>query len=164
MKIRYLVFPIALSTLSLILDGCRKARSMPIDEFNKRSDELYTVYLNGKRYEAKQSLVDTLQLIENAGLGPSGKATCLFGTYARLYALEKRTGNEDLAEEALVQARYWDLRDDELGGKIPEKAGARIKTVTGAKVLEFVDRWDKAHGDGKGPRYLSLPYEEDGKP
>jgi hypothetical protein len=139
--------------VAITLLGCRSVKVDPAEEAVKQSDALYQVYLTGSRDQARGSLEETIRVIENANLKPWAKANTLYITYARIYVLERRTGTEALAEAALVRARYWFLRKHELSGESEEQAGAAVRSMTADKCMDFVDKWDKEHTDGVGPRY-----------
>jgi hypothetical protein len=144
-----------------LLVGCHRPPATPtraaqeeaLTTFKGRANRLYDAYLTGDRDEAKHNLEECIQLAHDSKLPPAYQAGCLFFDYARLYVLERRGGNEALAEAALVKARYWSLRERELGGNTDEKAGAVVKAETGEQIMGFIDKWDKDHTDGKGPNY-----------
>ena len=150
---RWLVSALCIVAAVALL-GCRTVPVEPADEVVKRSDELYRAYLAGDREQAKQSLLDTVHVIEKAKLKPWGQANMLFITYARLYALEFRTRSQSSAAGALVKARYWYLRENELSGDSQDEANAAVESFTPDKCIDYVDKWDRDHTGGKGPRYL----------
>ena len=145
-------------TFALLL-GCHTRRIDPADEVAKESDRLYRAYLEGDRDQARRSLGETIRLIENANLQPWGQANSLIFTYSRLYVLEKRSGNDELAEAALLKTRYWYLRQHELGGDSLAQAASAVKLFTAEKCMEFVDIWDLDHTAGKGPKYVTVAKE-----
>lgn len=151
-RLNLLVIPFCFF-VAMILLGCRSVQVDPAEAAAKQSDKLYQVYLTGSRDQAIWSLEETIRVTENANLEPSGKANTLSITYARLYVLERRAGNGGLAEAALVRARYWFLREHELSGDSEEQAGAAVRSFTADKCMDFVDKLDKEHTDGVGPRY-----------
>lgn len=149
--------PILLSLVcawATMLLGCQVSIVDPSLEFTKQADVLYQSYLQGNRSQARRSLEETIQLAGKSNLKPAGEADCLCFTYARLYALEKRTGTQPLAEAALVRARYWYLRQRELGGSTADESAVALTSYTAEKCLDFVDKWNKDHTGGRGPMYL----------
>jgi len=137
-----------------ILFVCHFKQIDPGEKVVKESDRLYQVYLEGNLDQARQSLEATVQKIEKAKLKPWGEANSLFFTYSRLYVLEKRAGNEDSAGACLVKARYWYLREHELNGNSVKDANKAVRAFTPERCMEFVDKWDRDHTGGRGPKYL----------
>jgi hypothetical protein len=72
-------------------------------------------------------------------LDPNVQANALLRGYSWLYALEKRAGNQDLAELYFAKARYWIIRLHELSGESDSDISARLKTFTGEKCIADVD-------------------------
>jgi hypothetical protein len=144
---------VGLTILTAVFVGCERQTAGVDQDVASRSDTLYQEYLEGSLEQARQSLLATVEVVER--LRPSGRASCLLFTYARLYALEKRAGNDALADAYLLKARYWYLCDRELGGETPEDAAKAVATFTAEKCVAFVDKWDKGHTNGKGPRYAN---------
>ena len=119
----------------------------------RQLDESYNAYVQGDLHQARRSLEEGIQLCEQL---PSrkGQANAFFWSYCRLYALDKRAG-DPLAESDLIRARYWGLRRYELGEQATNEA-SYAATLTGEAFVEFVDKWDRSHTDGKGPRYVQF--------
>lgn len=144
-----------------VLAGCssqpnvssRASQEQTLATFKQQANQLYDAYLAGDREQAKHSLEQSIRLAEESKLPSTYQAGCLFFDYARLYVLERRGGSERSAEAALVKARYWSVREAELGGNSDEEAGARAKSETGDQIVAFIDKWDRDHTDGKGPNY-----------
>jgi hypothetical protein len=145
----------------IVLLGCQdKPRAShenteSLDEFLKRSDELYEVYLVGDRNQAKQSLKNLLERGEAAKLKPYGHANVLFVIYSRMYVFDRRTGNQKLADDDFVQVRYWLLQKLKLSGEPDSQADEEVKEYTADQCLWEVDEWDKAHHNGLPPKYIS---------
>jgi len=127
----------------------------PDDAYLKKTDELYDKYLNGDRNQAKQSLEDLINITETAKLTPFGHANMLFRVYSRLYAFEKRTGNQKLADAAFVKVRYWLLQQHKSIGQSDSQAAKEVEQYTPEQCLAEVDEWDKAHHNGVPPGYLA---------
>jgi len=146
--------------LLMVLTGCDPER-IARDNLAKQTSNLYHVYLNGGRDEARHSLQDAIRLIEDTQVSPpfrKGQAASLFLGYARLYALERRAGSNDMAQVYLVKARYWCLRQDELDGDNAAGCNAYLaKFAAEDKLMDFIDKWDKGANNGKGPRYIQSP-------
>lgn len=132
------------------------ATAQRFQEVRTQLDRLYTRYLNGDREEAKRSMQEAVAMIQSSKLGAEFErfeSASLFLAYARLYVLEKRAGNGELAEADVVKARYWYLRKDELSGKSVEEASAAVAEFTPERCMAFVDEWDRGCTDGLGPKY-----------
>jgi hypothetical protein len=145
----------------LILLGCRAKEielnnsPKPVDEFVKKSDQLYEAYLNGNRIQAKRSLDALLIATEAANLSPDGHAHTLFKIYARLYVFEKRNGNQSAAEADFVQVKHWLLQTLKSRGQLNSQATEEVDEYTTDKCLKEVDEWDKAHHNGMLPNYVA---------
>jgi hypothetical protein len=123
-------------------------------EVGDRVENLYRIYLNGDRAEAKQSMKDAAVLLERAARAPLRvRAHGLWLAYSRLYVLEKEDGNPALAEADSVKARYWYLEEREASGDSPAEAARAVQTMTADKCADIVRRWDERKNDGKGPRF-----------
>jgi hypothetical protein len=140
-----------------MLAGCAGTRTEDGQMFTKKADSLYAQYLAGTPEQARQALEATIKLAAAAKLSPFGEADCLCFAYARLYALESKSGRAAAAEADLVRARYWYLRQRELGGATPDEASKAVANFTGEQCMAFVDKWDKDHSGGRGPKYLQSP-------
>lgn len=98
--------------------------------------------------------MEETNLIENSTVAsPKFKAATLFMAYARLYALERRLGNDSAADIAYIKVRYWNLRRYELNG-LDEEHVKEFQGFTPDKVVETIDKMDKALSQGKGPKYM----------
>jgi hypothetical protein len=108
-------------------------------------------YLMSGPGEARDSLVSEVALVEGSQMPAYAKAGLCYPACSRLYLLQKRLGNDSLAEAALVRARYWYLRFLETGNRSDVEA-ARILSLWGPSQCEaFVIEADGA----QGPAYLS---------
>ena len=136
-----------------LLLGCRSQAGNGSDSLVKEGDRLYVAYLQGNRDQARRCLLQLVEVGETAKLSPIGQARWLFFDYGRLYVLETRVGSQALADAYLVKARYWYLRQCELRGDSKDEASAAIAAFTAEKCMEFVDKWDRDHTEGKGPEY-----------
>ena len=116
-------------------------------------DRLYISYVNGDTNVAKRSLKEVVDMLQNWE-SPNGQALGLFLSYSRLYALEAREGDADLAEVYFIKARYWFVRNAEIGNSLPREIGAKMRTFTTNACIEMVDDWDRKHSDGKVAKYL----------
>ena len=113
--------------------------------FIQQTDRLYHAYLDGDRDQARHSLQETIKLIERAKLPPNGQAHTLFVTYCRLCVLEKKAGNEALAEDYLLKTRDRYLRELEIDGQSADPASQAVKSFTGDKAQEVVEKLDKSN-------------------
>lgn len=144
-----LFFPVAICGASIVTP----ATTQMVSELDARGNQLYREYLDGDANVARKSLLTLLRLFEEASLKPLGKAHGFCITYARLYILEKRTGNFSLSEAYLVKARYWRLRLSEIDGDSEEDAAKDIASFDGARCIEIYDKFDRDHNGGKEPNY-----------
>jgi hypothetical protein len=88
-------------------------------------------------------------------LEPGGHAGIVYFTYARLYALEKRTGNDAAAEAALTKARSWNEKRYQLAGETNSMKLEECRLFnTPEKIVEVADKLDNAATSGKGPKYI----------
>ncbi|MEK7685457.1 MAG: SUMF1/EgtB/PvdO family nonheme iron enzyme [Verrucomicrobiota bacterium] len=137
--------------------GCNAKRNDTTEDSTKLDDKFANAYLKGDIDQARQSLKELIQQIDKPKLSPVNQtdqinqADPLAFAYARLYVLEKRAGNEDLAQAYLAKSREWLVRYHELSGESPEAAAAVVKSFN---FMEFVDQRDKALTGGKGPKYF----------
>jgi hypothetical protein len=121
-------------------------------------EKLYQVYLNGTVEEARRALLQSIEMLENEkSSDQKASAHARWLNYSRLHVLEARAGNHDLADAALLKARYWFLRKLELAGDSTEKAIILVRGFSGSKCAQVVDQFDREHTDKKGPRYLRPP-------
>ena len=132
----------------------RASQEQALSNLKRQANGYYDEYLAGDYNQAKLSLERSVKLADKLEFVPHYQAGHLFFCYARLYVLERRTGNDALAEAALVKARYWSLRERELGNVPDEEGGAFAKSESGDRIVEFIDKWDRDHTDGKGANYI----------
>jgi len=146
---------LSLGTVALGLvtfEGCgsgQKSGKDPTEAF----DRVYDSYLNGNANEARSSLQEALHLLDQTG-SPQGQAFGLFLTYSRLYALEAREGQPDIAEAYFIKARYWFVRNAEIGNGLEQEIGKKIRAFTTNACVAMVDDWDREHSSGRGAKYL----------
>jgi hypothetical protein len=144
---------------TIFLNGCASTESRQ-QEVIQESGKFYKVYLAGDVNQARQNLELMIQLYQSQKakiLGQSGQAHDLFCSYARLYVLEKRVGNKDDSEAALIRARYWQLEsyessDDGWKSRVP--MDEFMRNTTPEKISEIADKLDKGSTSGKGPKYI----------
>jgi hypothetical protein len=152
----------AVVVATIILTGCNQRKDAATDERKKQDatlkqlNALARTYFDGNAGEARDSLVRTVQLIEDSDFPVVVRAGICSVAYSRLYVLDKRTGNPLLAESALVKARYWHLRDAESArGESEANAAKGIIAMTPAKCEEFVDQHDRNLNNGRRPAYVA---------
>jgi hypothetical protein len=156
--------PIVFVTMASLL-GCHSAnedKDQAIKEanekakaFDKEIKPLFEAYLSGDSQQAKQALEEMVRAVEGSKVSPKIQAYGLWLIYARLYILERRLGNAELAEANILKSRYWLMRRNEIDGATPEEAAQRaLQWFTADKCMEIFDKWDKALSEGKGPKYL----------
>ena len=148
-----LVLVAASSVALFCLLSCSRGRNSTAarDRFNQLSQE----YLKGDWNEARQCMQDTIRLMDQARFpNPSAPSHARWLAYSRLSVLEKRAGNETLSEAYLLQARYWYFRKFELSGETTEKAFENVRSFSMENCVAFIDKWDRAHNEGKSPNYM----------
>jgi len=142
-----------------ILSGCASEEARR-RELGKQTDELYAAYLDGGRDEARRSIVQANRLVEEASIShfEENRAFALFLGYGRLYALDHRAGNNELAELDLIKARYWALRSSEAHGDTPTEVAKYVdRFATSDRLLEFIDTWERKANHGREPKYIQHP-------
>ncbi|MGD1084178.1 MAG: hypothetical protein ABSA47_05405 [Verrucomicrobiota bacterium] len=152
-------FSLCLVTIPLIL-GCHskeERESRNLAELRKKTEGLYELYLSGDYKQAKDNLDRIVELNQITEQPLNDRAHALFFTYARMYALERTVGNDNLAEAELVKSRYWALLEAESGGHNDTEAGEYVKPMTGDFIFNFIVQWDERASGGRGPNYMKGP-------
>jgi len=143
-----------------VVSGCENRQANVHDQEQKLlkdDDNLYEAYLQADTDHARQILGQKIQLsesdriLEQAGFRFEHR---LFLDYARLYVLEKRAGNEEAAEAALIKGHYWLLRGCEMEKMPVQQAIEQLRTATSDQIVSMVDKQDKSATGGIGPKYL----------
>jgi len=142
--------------------GCKRAshevlivQATEAEKFDKQVDSLYQKYLDGSLEEAERSLQEILHVVEGSNVEPRVQAHTRYLAYVRLYAMEvRRRGDTDpVAEAYLLEARYWFLQQRKFEGRGFEDASKDVQSLTPQQCKDFVEKWDKDHSGGKGPRF-----------
>jgi hypothetical protein len=145
---------------AVMLTGCDFNR-IPKSNLEKQTSGFYEIYFNGGRDDARRSIQEANRLIEEAKLAEQqreGQAFALFIGYARLYSLERKSHNDDMAQLDLIKARYWALRSEELHGDTPAECNAYVaKFASDDNLVTFIDKWDRDANNGKSPKYTQSP-------
>ena len=160
MKSEMLTISGAVSAIAILLllvtsAGCASKHSLQTRVL-RQSDKLYVEYAAGDINQARRSLEKLNEFFQSPAtdiLEPSGHAGINYFNYARLYALERRVGSESGAEIALIKARYWNVRRNELSGSLTNLEEMRQFNAP-EKITEVADRLDRAATGGKGPNYI----------
>lgn len=141
--------------MALPLMGCKSDKGRASGEAAKHLDQLYRAYLGGDLEQARQSMVESISILETHKFPkPSASAHGLWLAYARLFVLESAAGNDAMADACLMKARYWLLRRAEISGDTEENAVEAADGFTAEKCVEVIHKWDNNFTGGKGPRYL----------
>lgn len=149
------VLVLAALLMALTLMGCKSGHGLTSPDAAKRLDQLYRAYLGGDMEQARQSMVESISILETHHFPkPSASAHGLWLAYARLFVLESAAGNDALADACLMKARYWLLRRAEISGDTEENAVEAADGFTADKCMEVIHKWDNNFTGGKGPRYL----------
>jgi hypothetical protein len=120
-------------------------------------DKLYRSYLQGDLKIARESLDKAISILEELRIAkPGAVAHGLWLAHSRLQVLERRSGRATLADANLLKARFWYLRKLEQTGESTEKAYAVTLAFGTAECETMIDRFDRAHTDGRGPEYLRI--------
>jgi hypothetical protein len=149
------------SALALVvITGCH-SESARRQELGRRTGDLYEIYLNGTREDARRSIVEANRLIEQASFSDweENRAFALFLGYGRLYSVDHRAGSNDLAQADLIKARYWALRSSEFHGDAASEADRYVEKFAGDgdKLLTFIDKWERGANHDKDPKYIIQP-------
>jgi hypothetical protein len=123
----------------------------------KEQDELYGAYLTADLPRAREILRHKIQIDESQALLAEAGIRVehdYFLDCSRLYVLERRSGNDDSAEAALIKARYWFLRSGESSQMPARQLAEEVRTFNAERILSMVDEQDRAKTAGKGPNYL----------
>ena len=143
----------------MLLAGCdfRSNRGTQQDAILDKSESYNRCYLEGNLEDARRCLNKNALLLEQSTvLEPIGRAGLLTLTYARLFVLEKKAGNEALAEENLIKLKFWFLRRAELeGGSLDSTVKTMGELTTSDQLITFVDDIDKKHHNGSPASYLT---------
>ena len=148
--------------LTMAVIGCRSAyrdtstvaEQKAAKVANQKGNELYKEYLVAETNQVGAILNEMMQIGETAKFSESQRAQWLFMTYTRLYAFEKRRGDQKLANTYFENGRYWFRRMHEIAKDTKENTDAALATYTPERCILFVDNWDKDHSDGNGAFYL----------
>jgi hypothetical protein len=141
--------------------GCRDEKTekkKDRDENAQHLDVLYQEYLTGDIDNARQSISKSIDILGKVtSFNEGGRAWALCFNYCRLYCIEEYAGNENAAYLAFIKAKYWFAIERELSIKetrsTMEENIQKIKKFTTKECTEYVEKWDNAHTNGKGPVY-----------
>jgi hypothetical protein len=140
-----------------LLLGCASKGSKQA-EVVREGNKFYDPYLAGDLVIARQSLDQGIRFFQSPAadvLEPSGHAGILYFSYARLYALERRSGNAQAAEAALAKARFWNERRFELANATNSASlEERSRSSSQEWIMELADKLDNSATQGKGPQYI----------
>ncbi len=146
----------ALFVLSACGRGPAQARSLPESLFQEER-ALYRDYMKGDTKDARRALQELIRRFEDADptASPGVRIGILCWHSARLFALERRTGDETAADQALIRARYWSLRRFEWEQQQPHAMPlTSYATMTPERMLSDVDKLDRGANFGRSPKYL----------
>lgn len=146
------------SLMSLGFWGCstseEKQREISINLL-KLGNQFYEEYLTNNIVGARQNLLEIVQLSEtNINMTPRMQSTFLQNTYFRLYALEARSGNGDMATIYLQKAKYWCIRKQEIEGIEETQIAQTIGKIDTNEIITDYDKWDGYNTKGKGAFYV----------
>jgi hypothetical protein len=96
------------------------------------------------------SLINVAEKVKS----PAGHCQMLTKVYSRLFVLEMRAGNADLAQSYFVKAQFWMLRRCELLGQPQREAAENLKAFSTNRCIQVVDEWDNEQTAGRGANYV----------
>lgn len=134
------------------LQGCRQQATSANDTVD-RLDALYQQYLTGSVYQAREAMLEAVKLVSEIE-SEEGRATGLCLGYGRLFCIEDSVGNADLAYIYYEKSKYWGLIRMELRGASPAELKAGLEDYTPERCRELIVKFDAAHTEGLGPRYM----------
>jgi hypothetical protein len=130
-----------------LLLGCASKETKQ-ESVLREGNKFFEAYLTGDASSARRSLQEALQFFQSPAadvLEPSGHAGILYFTYARLYALESRTGDKAAAEAAVAKARSWNEKRYDLAGTTDGASREECRLFsTPEKIMEVADKLDRA--------------------
>ena len=123
----------------------------------KQLDELYSQYINGGQNTARQRLLSSISILENATCLDNGdRAQLLSLEYSRLAVMDHKVG-EKVAEDAYVLcAQYWQLKTSELSGEPLKASMEKVKRLDIEEQTALVEKMDKRFRGGKLAEYNQL--------
>ena len=151
---------LALMLLTSFECGCSSdasrsaAKTAEIKKFEREESQLIIQYFVGNSEQARQSLKRTIEYIEKSNaLDADRQAGVLALMYYRLFVLEKREAHDVDAEIALVEARFWMIKNFE-SNRLPNSEIV-YRLQNDAKTSEkYVDEFDQGGNNGNRPKYL----------
>jgi hypothetical protein len=130
------------------------AKAAEVKKFDRDESQLFSQYFVGNLEQARQSLKQTIEYIEKSNaLDEDRQAGALALMNYRLFVLEKRAGHDVDAEIALVEARFWVVKNCELNRLTNSEIVDRLRNDT-ERSEKYVDEFDRGGNDGNKPRYL----------
>jgi uncharacterized protein YacL (UPF0231 family) len=156
MKLRANYFLLYASVLAAtLLLGCRNEIIDPSQPIRAQHDQLIDKYLQGNVEQAKESLKQAINLIQNETVMTQiGHDNHLILDYDRLYVLEKRIGNESAAKSYFMEARDLDIKALELINTPADEISKELKSYDEESIMKDVDKLDKMQNNGNLPAYL----------
>jgi len=177
--IRINLRPILISMMTLFaLGGCdkraTKASSTPTSSsaavneptsIEEESDRLYRIYLRSDADKARQSILQIIEISKRPEVGVRVRAHNLWLAYARLYLLSNETGVKQEESNELSLAVYWYRRELDCEPLTPQEVHRRVESMTGERIAEIAQEWDKRFTSNRGPNYrLKKPLENASRP
>src|ERR1700722_15728024 len=154
---RLCIFIIVSMLLALV--ACKHENSGALrqarENIGSQRQQLVYRYLAGDVVQARDSLQQSVKLIEGETvLSPIAHTPFLNLGYCRLYALEKRVGNEAAASAYLEKAREWHLKSMESANLPTDRMNESIKSYTAEYVIWEADDADKGENNNNLPKYV----------
>lgn len=143
---------LALTIVFTVLLGCGEGHK-PADADVDRVDALYTQYLTGSVDQAREAMLEAVKIVAKNEY-EEGHATGLCLGYGRLFCIESRIGDTNLAHIYYEKSKYWGLIRMELRGASPAEVKAGLEDYTPERCKKLILEFDAAHTKGAGPRYM----------
>ena len=134
--------------------GCHSKKLDPAVTIERKGNQLYEYYLAGGTNEARSALNEILRLGKSSNLPKSYQDRWFYLAYSRLFALEYRCGNHVIADNCFASAKYYLKRMHIDDGEPMQEIESDVAQFTPENCVLYVDKWDRAHSDGRGANYL----------
>lgn len=135
-------------------DNTKEAEVTKTEQFNEEYNRLFAPYMSGDIQQARQGLENTILYIKGSdALDQYAQSGYLYMEYARLYALDKRTGNRAAVADDIIKARYWIIRNLRPPESLDDNIISYVMTDSPEKMINYVEVLD-AGDNGDRPKYV----------
>ena len=143
----------------LLSSGCKSEKrtgTAPLTNLVAELEGLYRGYLTNDYADAKRNMEQAVQLLHRPNQRKYAERG-LWLNYGRLYCLEARFGDSNVAHVYYEKARYWYLVNLETDEKLPSEISSKLQHFTQEQCKHYILEWDAAQTVGKGAKYLQNP-------